>query len=40
MIPKVQGAIDCLYAGIPSVQIVGETLIGTTIVTSDKLHAT
>lgn len=40
MIPKVQGAIDCLRAGIPSVQIVGETLIGTTIVTSDKLHAT
>ncbi|AJK86778.1 MULTISPECIES: acetylglutamate kinase [Lysinibacillus] len=40
MIPKVQGAIDCLRAGIPSVQIVGETLMGTTIVTSDKLHAT
>ncbi len=34
MIPKVQGAVDCLHAGIPSVQIVGETLIGTTIVAS------
>lgn len=31
MIPKVQGAIDCLNAGIPSVQIVGDTLVGTTI---------
>ncbi|GLC88213.1 acetylglutamate kinase [Lysinibacillus piscis] len=31
MIPKVQGAIDCLHAGIPSVQIVGDSLIGTTI---------
>jgi len=39
MIPKVQGAINCLYAGIPSVQIVGETLIGTTIVASSKLHS-
>ncbi|WP_338651738.1 acetylglutamate kinase [Lysinibacillus sp. Y5S-8] len=39
MIPKVQGAIDCLRAGIPSVQIVGETLIGTTIIASSKLHS-
>ena len=31
MIPKVQGALDCLHAGIPSVQIVGDTLVGTTI---------
>ncbi|MEB2300961.1 acetylglutamate kinase [Lysinibacillus xylanilyticus] len=31
MIPKVQGALECLNAGIPSVQIVGETLVGTTI---------
>lgn len=31
MIPKVQGAIECLNAGIPSVQIVGDTLVGTTI---------
>lgn len=31
MIPKVQGAIECLNAGIPSVQIVGDTLIGTAI---------
>ncbi|AVK95868.1 acetylglutamate kinase [Lysinibacillus sphaericus] len=31
MIPKVQGALDCLNAGIPSVQIVGDTLVGTTI---------
>jgi len=32
MIPKVQGAIECLNAGIPSVQIVGDTLEGTTII--------
>ncbi|MEG0449983.1 MAG: acetylglutamate kinase [Lysinibacillus sp.] len=32
MIPKVQGAIECLNAGIPSVQIVGDTLTGTTII--------
>ncbi|MFJ3386142.1 acetylglutamate kinase [Lysinibacillus sp. NPDC086135] len=31
MIPKVQGALECLSAGIPSVQIVGESLVGTTI---------
>lgn len=32
MIPKVQGALACLDAGIPSVQIVNDTLTGTTIV--------
>ena len=31
MIPKVQGALNCLQAGIPSVRIVNETLTGTTI---------
>lgn len=31
MIPKVQGALACLEAGIPSVQIVNDTLTGTTI---------
>lgn len=31
MIPKVTAALDCLAEGIPSVQIVGETLEGTTI---------
>ena len=31
MIPKVQGALHCLHAGIPSVQIVNDTLTGTTI---------
>jgi len=31
MIPKVQGALACLEAGIPSVKIVNETLTGTTI---------
>lgn len=31
MIPKVQGALECLRAGIPSVQIVGGSLEGTTI---------
>ncbi|MET4560928.1 acetylglutamate kinase [Lysinibacillus parviboronicapiens] len=36
MIPKVQGAIDCLDAGIPSVQIVGDHLLGTTIKTSSS----
>lgn len=35
MIPKVQGAIDCLQAGIPSVQIVGDALIGTTILSEE-----
>ncbi|TQR18143.1 acetylglutamate kinase [Psychrobacillus soli] len=31
MIPKVTAALDCLAEGIPSVQIVGESLEGTTI---------
>lgn len=31
MIPKVTAALDCLTAGIPSVQIVGDQLSGTTI---------
>jgi acetylglutamate kinase len=31
MLPKVNAALDCLVAGIPSVQIVGEQLEGTTI---------
>ncbi|QUG40541.1 acetylglutamate kinase [Psychrobacillus sp. INOP01] len=31
MIPKVIAALDCLTAGIPSVQIVGDQLSGTTI---------
>lgn len=31
MIPKVQGALDALKAGIPTVQIVNETLVGTSI---------
>ncbi|MGF9979013.1 acetylglutamate kinase [Viridibacillus arvi] len=31
MIPKVQAAIDCLNEGIPTVQIVGSKLVGTTI---------
>jgi acetylglutamate kinase len=35
MIPKVQGAIACLNAGIPSVQIVNETLTGTTILSEE-----
>lgn len=35
MIPKVQGAMDCLDAGIPSVQIVGDTLVGTTILSEE-----
>ena len=35
MIPKVQGAIECLNAGIPSVQIVGDTLVGTTILSEE-----
>lgn len=29
MIPKVKGAIQCLQAGIPSVQIVDDSLVGT-----------
>ena len=35
MIPKVQGALNCLEAGIPSVQIVNETLTGTTILSEE-----
>ncbi|MEK4627607.1 MAG: acetylglutamate kinase [Solibacillus sp.] len=35
MIPKVQGALNCLAAGIPSVQIVNETLTGTTILSEE-----
>ncbi|MFJ7825492.1 acetylglutamate kinase [Psychrobacillus sp. NPDC096623] len=31
MIPKVTAALDCLSAGIPSVEIVGDQLSGTTI---------
>ena len=31
MIPKVKGALQCLHAGVPSVQIVNETLSGTII---------
>ncbi|ETT86289.1 acetylglutamate kinase [Viridibacillus sp. FSL R5-0477] len=31
MIPKVQAAVDCLNEGIPTVQIVGSKLVGTTI---------
>ena len=31
MIPKVKGALACLHAGIPTVQIVNEALEGTTI---------
>ncbi|KOS67617.1 acetyl-L-glutamate 5-phosphotransferase [Lysinibacillus contaminans] len=38
MIPKVQGAIDCLNAGIPSVQIVGDTLVGTTILSEELVR--
>lgn len=37
MIPKVQGALECLNAGIPSVQIVGETLAGTTILDGKRV---
>lgn len=35
MIPKVQGALNCLQSGIPSVQIVNETLTGTTILSEE-----
>ena len=35
MIPKVQGALNCLQAGIPSVQIVNDTLTGTTILNEE-----
>lgn len=34
MIPKVQGALQVLDAGIPSVQIVNDSLVGTTILRS------
>ena len=35
MIPKVQGALACLHAGIPTVQIVNDTLTGTTILSGE-----
>ena len=35
MIPKVQGALACLHAGIPSVQIVNDTLTGTNILSGE-----
>ena len=35
MIPKVEGAIRVLQAGIPSVQIVNDTLTGTTIISEE-----
>ena len=35
MIPKVQGALACIEAGIPTVQIVNETLSGTTILSRE-----
>lgn len=38
MIPKVQGALDCLHAGIPSVQIVGDALVGTTILSEELVR--
>lgn len=38
MIPKVQGALECLNAGIPSVQIVGDTLVGTTILSEELVR--
>ncbi|MDV6378039.1 acetylglutamate kinase [Sporosarcina sp. GW1-11] len=37
MIPKVQAAIDCLEAGIPSVQIVGQQLTGTVITNEEAI---
>lgn len=37
MIPKVQAAVDCLNAGIPSVQIVGEQLSGTVISSEEAI---
>jgi acetylglutamate kinase len=36
MIPKVKGALQCLHAGVPSVQIVNESLSGT-IITQKEL---
>ncbi|MEG0470701.1 MAG: acetylglutamate kinase [Solibacillus sp.] len=38
MIPKVQGALNCLAAGIPSVQIVNDTLTGTTILSEELVQ--
>ena len=38
MIPKVQGALQVLNAGIPSVQIVNDQLNGTKIVSSDSVN--
>ncbi|WP_111439358.1 acetylglutamate kinase [Psychrobacillus insolitus] len=35
MIPKVQAAVECLQSGIPSVQIVGEKLVGTVIISQE-----
>lgn len=35
MIPKVKGALACLQAGIPTVQIVNDTLTGTTILSEE-----
>ncbi|QFF97971.1 acetylglutamate kinase [Psychrobacillus glaciei] len=37
MIPKVTAALDCLEAGIPSVQIVGDQLEGTTIIQQEVI---
>ncbi|WP_301107944.1 acetylglutamate kinase [Sporosarcina sp.] len=37
MIPKVQAAMDCLNAGIPSVQIVGQQLKGTVITNEEAI---
>ena len=36
MIPKVTAALDCLTSGIPSVQIVGDQLSGTTILQQEE----
>jgi acetylglutamate kinase len=38
MIPKVEAALDCLIAGIPSVKIVGQQMIGT-IITNEEVYA-
>nr|WP_106780446.1 acetylglutamate kinase [Lysinibacillus timonensis] len=38
MIPKVRGAIQGLNAGIPSIQIVNDSLIGTNIIAEEKLN--
>lgn len=37
MLPKVKAALDCLGAGIPSVQIVGQQLLGTVIAHEEVL---